>query len=95
MHIFNLHEFSKEPGIASPTIEEINFVTYNSGEETDYFLILMLSILENPENYEAFLTEISQIILKNLSNNKYIDLIPSLYNNILEHSKNREFIKDK
>lgn len=95
MHIFNLHEFSKEPGIASLTIGEINFVTYYSGEKTDYFFILMLNILENPENYETVLTEISHVILKNLDNNKYLAIIPSLYNNILEHSKKREFIKDK
>jgi hypothetical protein len=89
MHIFNLHEFSKEPGIASLTIGEINFVTYYSGEDTDYFIILMLNILENPENFEAILIEISQIILKNLSKNKYRELIPYLYNSILEHSKKR------
>ena len=87
MHIFNLHEFSKDPGIASLTIGEINFVTYYSGVKTDYFFILMLNILENPENYEDVLTEISQTILKNLTKNKYLKMIPSLYRQILEGPK--------
>ena len=64
MHIFTLHEFSKEPGIASLTIDNINFIAYYSGSETDYFCILMLNILENPEEYEEILKVISQIILK-------------------------------
>jgi hypothetical protein len=35
MHLLNLHEFSKEPGIASLTLSEINFVTDYSGKKTD------------------------------------------------------------
>lgn len=90
MHIFNLHEFSKQPGFASLTIENINFITYYSGSETDYFFILMLNMLENPEDYEVVLEEVSNIILENLDENKYIEMVPSLFKRIVEHPKNNK-----
>ncbi|MFX1308718.1 MAG: hypothetical protein ACFE8C_03400 [Promethearchaeota archaeon] len=62
-HIFNLHEFSKDPGIASLILENINFVTYYSGSKTDYFFILTLKIQRITKK---FLEKILQIILKNI-----------------------------
>ena len=89
MHIFNLHEFSKQPGFASLTIENINFVTYYSGSETDYFFILLLTILENPEDYEENLEEVSKIILKSLEKNEYLEMLPSLFKKILTLPKDK------
>jgi len=89
MHIFTLHEFSKEPGIASLTIDNINFITYYSGSGTDYFFILMLNILENPEEYEEILEKISQIILNNLEKKKYLKMLPSLFKQITDYPKRR------
>ncbi len=91
MHIFNLHEFSNEPSIASLTVEKINFVTYYSGSQTDYFFILILNILENPEDYEEILEEVSKTILKNLKRNHYYKMLPSLYNQIIEYPKKKNF----
>ncbi len=90
MHIFNLHEFSNEPGIASLTIEKTNFVTYYSGSETDYFFILILNILENPEDYEEILKEVSQNILENLEKNKFVKMLPLLFKRILNYPKNKK-----
>ncbi len=90
MQILNLHEFSKQAGIVSLTLENINFVTYYSGSDTDYFFILMLNILENPEDYEEILEEVSQIILKNLEKKKYLKLLPSLFNKIMDSPKIRK-----
>jgi hypothetical protein len=89
MHIFTLHEFIKEPGIASLTIDNINFITYYSGSGTDYFFILMLNILENPEEYEEILEKISQIILNNLEKKKYLKMLPSLFKQITDYPKRR------
>jgi len=89
MHIFNLHEFSKDPGIASLTIDNINFVTYYSGSETDYFFILILNILENSEDYEKILEEVSQVILNNLEKKKYNEMLPSLFKQIIDYPKNK------
>ena len=92
MHIFNLHEFSKDPGIASLTVDNINFVTYYSGSETDYFFILILNILENPEDYEEILKEVSQVILNNLEKKKYNEMLPSLFKRILNYPKNKNSV---
>ena len=89
MHILNLHEFSKQPGIASLTIQNINFVTYYSGSETDFFFILMLNMLEDPEDYENVLEDVSQIVLENIGKNKIIEMLPSLFKRIVEHPKNK------
>ena len=82
MNIFSLHEFSKQDGIASLTVGEINITTYYTGEDKDYFVVLILGLLENPDDYEQGLKEISQIILENLEEEKYIDMLPSLFTQI-------------
>lgn len=92
MHIFNLHEFSKNPGIASLTIDNINFVTYYSGSKTDYFFILILNILENPEDFEEILKEVSQNILENLEKNKFVEMLPLLFKQIKNYPKNKKRI---
>ncbi len=90
MHILNLHEFSNQPGITSLTLQNINFVTYYSGFEMNYFFVLMLTMLEDPEDYEMILERISKIILENLEENKYIEMIPSLFKQILDYPKNKD-----
>ena len=86
MQILNLHGFTKQAGIASLNIEAINFITYYSGSDTDYFLILILNTHEDPDDYEEVFEKGSKEILKNLEDNKYIKLIPTLYKQILESS---------
>jgi len=89
MHIFNIHEFSKQAGIASLTIENLNIVTYYSGSDTDYFIVLKLDSLEDPDDYEEALNEISQIILKNLDDDNYIDMLPTLLKQVSRTSGNK------
>ncbi len=82
MNIFSLHEFSKQDGIASLTVGDVNITTYYTGEDMDYYVVLILKMLENPEDYEEGLKKISQIILENLKEEKYIDMLPSLFTQI-------------
>lgn len=90
MHILNIHEFSKQAGIASLTIENVNIVTYYSGSDTDYFIVLKLDSLEDPDDYEEALNEISQIILKNLDDDNYIDMLPTLFKQVSRTSCNKD-----
>ncbi len=82
MNIFSLHEFSKQVGVASLTLGDVNIVTYYTGEDMDYYVVLILKMLENLEDYEEGLKKISQIILENLKEERYIDMLPSLFTQI-------------
>ena len=84
MNILSLHEFSKEDGITGMMLGEINILTYYSGEDIDYCVILILDILDEPEDYEIILRKISQIILENLEEENYINMLPSLFTQISE-----------
>lgn len=90
MHILNMHEFSKQAGIASLTIENLNIVTYYSGSDTDYFIVLKLDSLEDPDDYEEALNEISQIILKNLDDDNFIDMLPTFFKQVSRTSGNKD-----
>jgi len=90
MNIFSLHEFSKQAGIASLTVGEINIATYYTDEEMDYFIILILNTIENPEDYEEGLKEISQIILKNLKEDNCIEMLPFLFKQISDSPQTNE-----
>lgn len=90
MHILNIHEFSKQAGIASLTIENLNIVTYYSGSDTDYFIVLKLDSLEDPDDYEEALNEISQIILKNLDDDNFIDMLPTFFKQVSRTSGNKD-----
>jgi hypothetical protein len=79
MNIFSLHEFSKHDGVASLTVGDVNIAAYYTGEDMDYYVVLILNVLENPEDYEEGLKKISQIILENLEEEKYIEMLPSLF----------------
>lgn len=79
MNIFSLHEFSKQAGIACLSVGKINIATYYTGEDMNYFVILLLDMIENPEDYEEGLIEISEIISNNLKEEKYIAMLPSLF----------------
>lgn len=92
MHLFNIHEFSKQAGIASLTIENLNIVTYYSGSDTNYFMVLKLDSLEDPDDYEEALNEISQIILKNLDDDNYIDMLPTLFKQVSRTSGNKDLL---
>ena len=79
LHLLNLHEFSEKPGISTLTVKRVNLITYYSGVEKGHYVILVLSILENPDDLEEDFEEIAQVILENLEEEKYKEMIPSLF----------------
>ncbi|MFX1236639.1 MAG: hypothetical protein ACFFAS_16535 [Promethearchaeota archaeon] len=82
LHLLNLHGFSNEAGMTSLTVKETNIITYYSGKDTNYFVILALNLLENVEDFEEILEEIALEILENMEENKYIKMLPGLFKKI-------------
>lgn len=82
MQVFNTHEYIGERGMISLMVGQTNIASYYTGPNTNYCVLILLSLGEDPDDYEDGLAEISQIILQNLENEDFIELIPSLFHRI-------------
>ncbi len=79
LHLLNLHGFSEKPGLSSLAVKRVNLITYYSGVDKGHYVILVLNILENPDDFEEEYEAIAQIILENLEEEKYKEMVPSLF----------------
>ncbi|MFX1393630.1 MAG: hypothetical protein ACFFAH_08645 [Promethearchaeota archaeon] len=79
MQVFNTHEYIGERGMISLMVGQTNIASYYTGPNSNYCILILLSLGEDPDDYEAGLAEISQMLLQNLEDENYLELIPSLF----------------
>src|SRR5271157_971491 len=79
MQVYSTHEYSGEPGMVSLMIGAINVVTYYTGTEKSYYLVLLLNADEDPDAYEDGMADVARIIMANLDGSMYKTLLPSLF----------------
>jgi len=79
MQIYSTHEYSGESGLVSLMIGSLNIASYYTGPENEYYVILLLNVDEDPDSYEEGLIDVSRIILQNLADDAYYNMIPSLF----------------
>ena len=82
MQIFNTHDLTGEKGIISLMVGTINIISWYSGPESNFCVILLLSLDDDPDDYEEALIELSQIIFEHLEEKAYIELFPKLFKKI-------------
>ncbi len=91
MQIYSTHEYSSEAGIISIMVGSLNIMSYYSGPDKRYYVVLLLSLDDDPDAYEAGLSDISRVILQNTENKEFVPMIPSLFQRIsIFPSLNRE-----
>ncbi|MFX1275965.1 MAG: hypothetical protein ACFFBP_09325 [Promethearchaeota archaeon] len=88
MHLLNLHGFSKEAGMTTLNVKDINIVTYYSGVELNYYVILVLNLLENAEDYEEIFEKGAIEILEHINNDEYKKMLPPLFEKLSLKSTN-------
>ncbi|MFX1287132.1 MAG: hypothetical protein ACFFFY_01055, partial [Promethearchaeota archaeon] len=79
MQVYSTHEYSGEKGVITLTEGSLNIVSYYSGPEKGYYLILILNIDDDPDVYENGIVDALQIILLNLEDDFYKEMIPKLF----------------
>jgi hypothetical protein len=82
MQIYSTHEYSGERGVITLTAEAANIISYYSGPEEGYYLLLILNLDDDPDVYEGSLAETLRILLENIDDESYMKLIPSLFQRI-------------
>jgi hypothetical protein len=79
MQVYSTHEYSGESGMISLMIGSLNIASYYTGPERGFYILLLLNIDDDPDAYEGGLADTSRMILQNLEDDSYLQLIPSLF----------------
>jgi hypothetical protein len=79
MQIYSTHEYSGEKGVVTLSAGSLNIVSYYSGPEIPYYLVMILNLDDDPDLYEAGLPYVLRTLLDNIEDDTYIQLIPSLF----------------
>ena len=79
MQVYSTHEYSGESGMISLMVGSLNIASYYTGPEKGYYILLLLNLDDDPDAYEGGLADTSRIILQNLEDEAYLQLIPSLF----------------
>ncbi|MFW9969181.1 MAG: hypothetical protein ACFFDF_03205 [Candidatus Odinarchaeota archaeon] len=79
MQVYSTHEYSGESGMISLMIGSLNIASYYTGPDKGYYILLLLSLDDDPDSYEGGLIDISRIILQNTADDAYISMIPALF----------------
>ena len=78
LQIYHMHQYGDEAGIASLTIDDVNFASYSLGPDSRHFVTIVLNLLENHDDYEKSLEKISRKIITTLEDDVYIKMLPTL-----------------
>ncbi|MHA1724335.1 MAG: hypothetical protein ACTSXH_05775 [Promethearchaeota archaeon] len=86
LRVYDIHEHASKEGITAFTDDNVNIISYYSGPKEKLYIILVLTILEDPDDYEKILEPVSQIIIKNAKDYQFMKLLPGLWEKIIEKS---------
>jgi len=79
MQVYSTHEYSGESGMISLMIGSLNIASYYTGPEKNFYILLLLNLDDDPDAYEEGLVNISRIILGNIEDDDFLQMIPTLF----------------
>ncbi|MHA1379452.1 MAG: hypothetical protein ACTSRG_13845 [Candidatus Helarchaeota archaeon] len=80
--IYSSHFLEESGGFLSLIIGALNVASYYTGTELSYFVSLLLTIDEDPDNYEDAIIDAARYIITNMENDRYMEILPSIYDRI-------------
>lgn len=84
IRIYDIHENVLEAGITYFNTEKVNIISYYAGRKHNLYIILKLTILEDPDNFEDILLKVSEIILENKNKDNLNKVLKKIWYNVLE-----------
>ncbi|MHA1913417.1 MAG: DUF2341 domain-containing protein [Promethearchaeota archaeon] len=79
MQIYSTHEYSGEKGIITLTAEATNILSYYTGPEQGYYLLLLLNLDDDPDLYEGGIADILRSLLESIDDDTYMQIVPPLF----------------
>ncbi|MBY8982486.1 MAG: hypothetical protein KGD57_06040 [Candidatus Lokiarchaeota archaeon] len=82
IQIYNMHQYLIEEGVVWLNLDSLNIISYFSGVESQYYFILVLNLLENPEDFEQKAREYGQKLKPYIENEDIDEMFLKLYKEI-------------
>jgi len=79
MQVYSTHEYSGEMGMVSLMVGSLNIASYYTGIEKSLYVLLLLSLDDDPDSYEGGLADTSRVILQALDDESFLSMVPSLF----------------
>ncbi|MFX1438505.1 MAG: hypothetical protein ACFFAA_15110 [Promethearchaeota archaeon] len=79
MQIYSTHEYSGEKGTITLSVGPLNIVSYYTGPEQGYYLLLILDLEDDPDLYEGGMADVLRGLLENVEDDLFKELIPSYF----------------
>jgi len=79
MQVYSTHEYSGESGMISLMIGSLNIASYYTGPEKNFYILLLLNLDDDPDAFEEGMIDVSRIILQNIEDNDFLQMVPSLF----------------
>ncbi|MFX0145359.1 MAG: hypothetical protein ACFE9C_14950, partial [Candidatus Hodarchaeota archaeon] len=79
MQIYSTHEYSGEKGTITLSVGPLNIVSYYTGPEQGYYLLLILDLEDDPDLYEGGMADALRGLLENIEDDIYKKLMPSYF----------------
>ncbi|MHA2281741.1 MAG: LamG-like jellyroll fold domain-containing protein [Promethearchaeota archaeon] len=82
MQIYGTHEYSAEKGLITLIRENLNVLSYYTGPESGYYIMLILNRDDDPDIYEGEMANIATLILQNLEDDVFLQMIPLFFRRV-------------
>jgi len=87
MQIYSTHEYNQEAGMISLMAGASTIASYFSGPEHSLYIILVLTVDEDPDTFEDGLADICRLIVQNIEGDAYRKILPSLFQRVSIYPK--------
>jgi len=79
MQVYSTHEYSGEIGMVSLMVGSLNIASFYTGPDTSFYILLLLSLDDDPDAYEGGMADTSRTILQHYDDGSYLQMIPALF----------------
>jgi hypothetical protein len=90
MQVYSQHEYAGDAGMVSFITGPLNIASYYTGQETMYYIILLMEMEEEADSYEEGLADLSRQVLMNQEGDSYKQIMASLFQRISVYPKLNE-----
>ncbi|MFX1379877.1 MAG: DUF2341 domain-containing protein [Promethearchaeota archaeon] len=79
MQIYSTHEYSGEKGTITLSVGPLNIISYYTGPEQGYYLLLILDLEDDPDLYEGGMADVLRGLIENVEDDSFKMLMPSYF----------------